>query len=544
LTIVPAGVEDAATGVGDDEEAQAKVCTLYDAVRAVHDSFPECPVSPEEDPEGGDPDDDEPAAAAATVHIHGEPGPELVNLPAGTHVYSTDPGCTDCDNQHAAVVDETTPDEDKGTEGEAAIYGWGAPSESEDPETQAAILRVKELLDEGAVGVSIAHDMNPDDMPDPDLLDALAREERWDELDDLLSDVKIRPRHVAIVDTPAFSDARLTMNDDGTWEGALVFEGRWTGDMRRLPYQSLVWDEDLLPIPVIWDRAEGDHTAMTVGYIDRLERQEGVTASMIGPRIVAADVTAVTAAAGVSNLPARLVAKFKADKAMPVKVEAPDANGLRRIWGTAAPKGVCHRSDMGACFQFPGDIDPQHRHFHTGALVTLDNGEEVRMGALTFEGPHIDTGLARKGVTARDVNLHREASNKVLAMVRAWETPHGLDFSGVLAADVTEAQLMQALACAPSVELWPAGRGRTLVGIHLVPTPAWPVAASAGGSAQTMTSTIPVEVDGLGDTPPVDVAAELQWQSLVESVDRIEKALALLLTDKIADGIDLPEEGE
>src|SRR4029077_2189829 len=63
----------------------------------------------------------------------------------------------------------------------------------------------------------------------------------------------------------------------------------------------------------------------------------------------------------------------------------------------------------------------------------------------------------------------------------------GLAVSGVVMPSVDRDTLMRAAASAPSVELWPAGRGRTLVGLHLVPTPAWPVAASAGGDAQILT---------------------------------------------------------
>src|SRR4029077_7696029 len=63
----------------------------------------------------------------------------------------------------------------------------------------------------------------------------------------------------------------------------------------------------------------------------------------------------------------------------------------------------------------------------------------------------------------------------------------GLAVSGVVMPSVDRDTLMRAAASAPSVELWPAGRGRTLVGVHLVPTPAWPVAASAGGDSQVLT---------------------------------------------------------
>src|SRR5690606_3358616 len=132
--------------------------------------------------------------------------------------------CADCAAADEAAELESEEDEDKREEEEldsendpteqtSAIYGKGRLSTTEDDATKALLTRVRELLREGAVGVSIAHDMNPDDMPSKDEIDALIDAEKWDELDELFASITIRPRHVAIVDTPAFSDARLTLND-------------------------------------------------------------------------------------------------------------------------------------------------------------------------------------------------------------------------------------------------------------------------------------------------------------------------------------------
>lgn len=438
-------------------------------------------------------------------------------------------------------------EEKEENEGYAAIFGIGRLSESEDPETAAAVLRVRELLAEGAVGVSIAHDMNPDAMPDFAVLEQLLAEENFEEIDKLMDAVTIRPRHVAIVDTPAFSDARLSLNEDGSVSGPVVFEGRWTGDMRMLPFESLVWDEELLPIPIIWDRAEGDHTGMTVGWIDSLERQSGVTSAMLPEPISEDQVEALVAAAGGGNtFPAAYFAKWKSTKPEPMHIDAPDSRGLRRIWGHIVPKGVCHRSDMGACFQYPEDVDPQLRGFHTGFAIPLDDGTSIRPGALTFEGAHIDTRLARRGVKASDLANHRDDANRVLGTVRAWPDAFGLAVSGVVPSDITNDDLIRAFACSPSVELWPSGRGRTLVGVHIVPTPAWPVAASAG-EVQEMTGTEPIVVEDIeelqqaGETP-VLVTQVFSDSEVGVRLGRIEKALALLVSDKLDHGIpEIPE---
>lgn len=423
----------------------------------------------------------------------------------------------------------------------AAILGVGQLSQSQDPETAAAVGRVTELLNEGAVGVSIRTDLNPDDMPSQDVIDQMIAEERWDELDALFAEITIRPRHVAIVDTAAFADARLTVDAEGNVSGPVAYEGLWTGDMRMLPYGSLEW-ADVLPIPIIWDRAENDHDGMVVGSITSMERQDGVTSAMRAPDPTEADVQAVVAAAGgsVDALPARYFARFTATAAQPLHVDPPDERGLRRIYGHAAPRGVCHRSDMGACFQYPGDVDASLRHFHTGQAITLDNGETIRVGAITAGGPHLDTALARRGVTARDVNRHREDSNQVFALVRAWEDASGLAVSGVLIPSVSEATLMQAMACAPSVELWPSGRGRTLVGVHMVPTPAWPVVASAG-SAMSLSSpsqALQVELEEQEFIPD-----DSRLEVIEASLKRIEIALALLASDAFTD-VPVPEPAE
>jgi hypothetical protein len=196
-------------------------------------------------------------------------------------------------------------------------------------------------------------------------------------------------------------------------------------------------------------------------------------------------------------------------------------------------------------------VDPKHRGFHTGSEITLSDGSRTRVGALTIGGKHIDANLARQGVSFQDVNRHRDDANTVFAMVRAWETPYGLAISGVVMPGVDRDTLMRAMTLAPSVELWPAGRGRTLVGVHLVPTPAWPVAASAGGDAQTLTAQEHIHVidpeggfcaecgDDFEGEPTEDAAPSMD--EVMSSLKRIEKAVAMLAEDLLTD-VPLPED--
>ncbi len=324
--------------------------------------------------------------------------------------------------------------------------------------------------------------------------------------------------------------------------------------MRTLRYGSLQWDEDLLPIPIIWDPDNNDHDGVVVGSISALERVDGMTTAVRPEAVSGEDVDAVTAAAGTSALPAAYFDTSWASKKTILTVDEEDPMGLRRIYGYAAPFGVCHRSDMGACFQYPKDVDKQHRGFHTGQEITLSDGSKVRVGALTMRGRHIDPALARQGVSFADANRHRDDANTVFAMVRAWEGPHGLAISGVVMPGVDRDDLLRAMTLAPSVELWPSGRGRTLVGIHLVPTPAWPVAASAGDTySLTNPEHIHVidpeggycsecgedHVHSSGSGFEADSGDRLA--AVESSLKRIEGALALLAQEALTD-VPLPED--
>lgn len=334
----------------------------------------------------------------------------------------------------------------------AAIWGYGEWSTTTNPEVQALIERAKELLAEGAVGVSIATDLNPDDLPaNPN-----------DATDDVIEAAHIRPRHVAIVDTPAFSGAYLAVQDDGTLAGPIVFEGVPTGDLRGLPFESLEWDDDLLPIPIIIDLAEGDHTGTVVGMVKRLER---VTGEQVQE---AADVVPIAASS--NAYPAALFAEPTQDEPLVEEI-----GGFLRYSGAILPSNVCHRG-QGGCFTYRhGSADLST--FHSGARVQTDDGNMVRVGRLVYGGVHAD---AQK--LDYDEALRRtEDVRRAFSMGRVFDHPtRGLLFSGVVLPGVDR---MQVEAAAPSVELWPGKSGKLeLKTALLVNDPGWPVAASTGHS--------------------------------------------------------------
>lgn len=619
LHIVPRGMSavsgghgvDKMTGASDSEKQaiKQKICSIYERIVDKYEDWPDCPFNsdgtrPERKERRNDDEGDGVDFKDYSPEQRKKMAKDGSAMPDGSFPIAdcsdlknaiqaigraSDPdaakrhikkrkkalGCDDVELPDDWNTEEEPPVDSDGTIDEdktAGIVGSGSLSQSEDPRTQALVARVAELLREGAVAVSIKHDLHPEVSAKLAALETSFMDEDEEvaaaamkEAQEIYENADIRPRHVAIVDTAAFSNARLTLGEDGyTVNGPVTFEGIYTGDVRTLKYGSLQWDDELLPIPIIWDPDNNDHDGVVVGYINELERVDDMTSAVRPEAVTGEDIEAVTAAAGTKNgaLPAAYFADFKPTKKVPLTVTGEDENGLRRIFGIAAPKGVCHRSDMGACFQYPGDVDPKHKGFHTGQLITLSDGTTFQPGALTLGGRHIDPALARQGVGAMEVNRHRDDANTIFAMVRAWETPHGLAISGVVMPGVDSDALLRAAASAPSVELWPAGRGRTLVGLHLVPTPAWPVAASAGGDAQTLTESTHVHVvnpDGgfcaecgddlhshdelwAADMDIEDKTLAGRLDTIEASQKRIEGALALLAQEALTN-IPLPEDG-
>lgn len=386
----------------------------------------------------------------------------------------------------------------------ATIMGFGSFDETTNPEVQALIDRAKELLAVGAVGVSVALDADPADMPDPNTV----TDEDWDTLENVHS----RVRHVAIVDTPAFSGAFLDLSQDGTLTGPVVFEGLPTGDGRGIPFENITLDDSILPIPVIFDLAEGDHTGTVIGHIERLERVSGIAGAGTAP-----------VAASLDAYPAYL---FSQPEPTAMTVHAPDAKGYRRYTGIIAPAGVCHKG-MGGCYTYKGaNLD----YFHSGARVLLDDSSYTRVGPLMFGDLHAD---GSKMDYAQALTRTNEDARTVCAMGRVFDHPKGALFSGVLMPD---ADVPRIQACAPSVELWPDNRGKLeLKTALLVPRPALPVAASlSGGGIQLAEASEVVVKEPSGDH-------HTRLDELASRMERLEKAVTPLLSAHLTTMLDLDE---
>lgn len=432
-----------------------------------------------------------------------------------------------------------------------AVFARGKLSESEDPETQAAITRAKELLREGAIGVSVALDVHPDDVGTLAEAERKAAADDWEKpLDEYLPEgftPRNRVRHTAMVGTPAFADARLELLEDGvTVEGIVTFEGEWTGDMRFT--HAIDLESSRVPSPILYNRDAEGHEGPTIGYLESFEWVDR-PASSHRPVL---DDEAITASIKPMEFPAAYFAQTVPTGPEPLRISAADAQGFRAIRGLAAPKGVCHRSSM-ACWTWPGDMDSQHRHFHTGTLLGLDNGENIRVGALTMGGAHLDPVLAKQGVKASSVGSYREDANRVFALVRVWETRFGLMLAGVIPPDVSDGDVARALACSPSIEFWPERGSRTLVGLHLVPTPALPVLASMGDAEIVVTDEaiqieepITLEAESGDEPAPLTPIEPEQFGEVLASLSQTLDALldvvkvvpdALALLDERIDGV-------
>jgi hypothetical protein len=379
----------------------------------------------------------------------------------------------------------------------ATIIGYGSFDETSNPEVQALIERAKELLAIGAVGVSVATDLDPDDVGDLDTVD-----------EDRLDAAHQRLRHVAIVDTPAFSGAFLDVTVDNALAGPMVFEGIPTGDLRSIgPVDTINLDDSLLPIPVIFDIEDGDHTGVVVGHIDRWERVTG---------IVGAEAAPLVASLTDESYPSYL---FSEPEPTAMTVSAPDANGYRRYSGIIAPAGVCHKG-MRGCYTYKGaSLD----YFHSGARIPLDDGTYTRVGPLMFGDLHAD---GSKMDYAEALTRTNEDARTVAAMGRVFAHPKGALFSGVLMPD---ADVMRVQACAPSVELWPDHRGKLeLKTALLVPRPALPVAASlGGGGVQLAEADEPVVNEPQGDH-------FTRLEELSDRLDALEETTGELLAAHLA----------
>lgn len=244
----------------------------------------------------------------------------------------------------------------------------------------------------------------------------------------------------------------------------------WSVALDGTSTEVTVRDPEVLEMPdgsrVVKMNADDDMAVTTKGRIRHLALVD--TPALPGARPILGPPPALAAAAAVAVYPASHFERWESRDPVPLQV-TPDG----RIWGHAAGDGCFRNGNLTKCDRYQRDPDPALRNFHTGT-VTLDDGEVIRVGALTAAGLHADT-------RNHDVNAqrqHHENSTTVYAKTVAWEDRYGrLCLSGSLVPGLDPTFTAQVSGLPVSIEKWPVQgvRGLTLVGAHAVPNPALPV---------------------------------------------------------------------
>lgn len=150
-----------------------------------------------------------------------------------------------------------------------------------------------------------------------------------------------------------------------------------------------------------------------------------------------------------------------------------------RVFGHIATWGTCHTgSPVGACVTPPHSA-ARYAYFRTGVRQT--DGGDVTVGQLTLGGGHADLQLSYRGAAE-----HYDDVATALADVAAGEDGHGIWVAGALRPGVTDEQVAQLRAASPSGDWRNVGGQLELVAVHAVNVPGFPVARVAAGRAQAL----------------------------------------------------------
>jgi hypothetical protein len=140
-----------------------------------------------------------------------------------------------------------------------------------------------------------------------------------------------------------------------------------------------------------------------------------------------------------------------------------------RIFGHLACFGSCHRSLQAQCVMAPKSPS-NYSQFHTSPSVRLDDGTRLAVGRLTVGTGHADERLG--GAAAMS---HYDNTGSCFALVRAYETPVGIEVSGVAAPWATAEQIEMGLAAPLSGDWRDFGQGLDLIAALAVNTPGFAV---------------------------------------------------------------------
>lgn len=522
LSIIPAGVAAVAGGHGigklkglstdEVQQLKNKCCDLYEVVSRTHEDWPACPFTRDnKNDKQVDEGDDAVAASAALgqpiegiIAIEGAPtgdgrmlergsvkwDEEILPIPL---IWDRDEG--DHSGMTVGSIHEVWRDEDD-------IWGKGFLSSSEDPETRAAVARVAELFDEGAVGVSIALDgveaeLRVKHALVADITDAM---EGIDSLADLEPDADGRVivaqmsaddaldvttsgmlRHVAVVDTAAIAKAKMRLVGERTEDDEVV-EIAASGTLRIIEFES---DPE----------AFADPRFGAPGQDPRLMFDPHNNRWSVPPTV--------------------------------------DAEG--RVFGHIAPWGICLRGRPDRCITPPNaDLSGFMR-----AAAPMAGG--LRTGTIVVGGSHSSTGIGADAATR-----HYDKTGRVVADVRVGVDAYGIWFAGRLRPGASPEDIYAFKASDVSGH-WEVGKGgaMTLCGLPAVNVGGFPkgyltaeevaMAASAALEAEDCgceSDAEVLEVQGVLMTSDDDRLARLE-----ATIDRIAMAVAPLYAEHLSKSI-------
>ena len=151
----------------------------------------------------------------------------------------------------------------------------------------------------------------------------------------------------------------------------------------------------------------------------------------------------------------------------PTEIQMDPATG--RIFGHLACYGSCHRSLQSECVTAPHSPS-DYAQFHTSPAVRLDDGTRLPVGRLTVGTGHAPDTLGGAAAVA-----HYDNTGTCWALVRAFETPVGIEITGVAAPWATAEQIEMGLSAPISGDWRDFGLGLDLVAGLAVNTPGFAV---------------------------------------------------------------------
>lgn len=335
------------------------------------------------------------------------------------------------------------------------VYGEGYLSATEDPTTAEAITRIRELAAEGVLQMSVSVDQFAAELRvKQEVLDA-HNEAAEAFIEEIFGDGPPAEKEQAKADKHGLvTVATFTSEDEVT-----VFTDARLRHVALLDTAAFPETQPLVASVAV----DGLEILPQSGIILGLHEHLGGFIRISSEALTAAAVT-------LQALPAEHFKRWESKDPTPMRIESDG-----KIWGHAAGTG-CHRSRRSGCLLYNPDTDVELKGFNIVPLQ-LDDGTELMVGPLTFGGLHADISM-----TASEARRIHEDGSTVVAYLHAWDDAKGrLCVAGSVVPGLPELTINQLRACAPSYEKWPHDKkgGLTLIGLHMVPMPAHPVAAAA-----------------------------------------------------------------